>query len=91
VGLFDALIERHERERHASILSSLPPRRRGDRADRWDGFLPVARAAAVMGVSEVEVVEMAGRGLLEQRDVDGKVFIRPAVVTVLGVSERGRQ
>ncbi len=47
-----------------------------------DGFLPIAEAAKVQGVSEDEVLDMLHRGLLECHVEHGFLAVRPAVVSV---------
>lgn len=89
----EALLERLEHERHASIaalhthpLRTLPRMPAGYRADSdEDGFMPWKRAARVMGLSEQELLELVARGFLDSREPG---LVRPAIVTVLGFADR---
>lgn len=84
--MFDSLMRRHEAERQFSLMAGAPRRRsRGTRVG-IDGFLPPADAAAEMGVSVEELVDMVRGGLLEYLEGGGgTVYMRPAVVSRLGV------
>lgn len=87
--LFERVLRHHEQVRHAELLRSSPPRHPEELRDPddHDGFLPVRKAAAVMSVSEDALLEMVGRGQLEEKMVWGEPFVRPAVVSVLGVKD----
>jgi hypothetical protein len=76
-GLFDALMNRHEAERHRRLLGKAPPHRRRS----VDGFLPLKDAAHEMGVSVDELVQMVRGGLLEYLEGSGTIYVRPAVVS----------
>lgn len=89
MGLFGHLLEGHERERHWSILTDVLRSRRPRHDDGRDGFLPLDQAADVMGVTVAELVEMVGRDWLDAREIGGQPWVRPAVVSVLGVRDTG--
>ena len=87
---FERALEEQAAEREARIRSSLPARATssdvfemyGDRR----GFLPLKYAAEFMDLSEAEVVDLVNRGGLEWYDAGlGFPYVRPAIVTVLGV------
>lgn len=82
MGLFESILDDMAQWRRWEIWSR-PDRPRRPHRDPLDGFLPYAKAAAVMGVSESEAVELGLRGMLEI-DLE-RALIRPAVVSVLGV------
>lgn len=97
-SLFSGLLREHEDERHRRIVDRLPtsgdllPSRNpaGWRAEDFtgagDGFVPIANAAATLGLSEGETLEMCMRGLLEAEERGGSVHVRPAIVSVLAVT-----
>lgn len=89
MGLFEGLLRLHEAERHGAIGAVIAGVRRG-RRDRFidsDGFLPLRQAATVMGLKESETVELAGQDMLEWRLRGERLYVRPAVVSVLRVRE----
>lgn len=87
MNVFEHLLERHERLRHARILSSVP-RQSPSTAVGVDGFLPPEDAAKVMGVSLQELALLVEQGRLEAEDVGmSELWVRPAVVSVLGVRQ----
>ncbi len=53
-----------------------------------DGYLPAHEAADEMGVTEAELAIMVRTGKLEARDDGVQLFVRPALVSVLGVRDR---
>ena len=55
---------------------------------RLDGFVPLELAAEQMGTSEQAIVEHVRSGLLEAYQ-DGGLMVRPAIVSVFGVDDRG--
>ena len=91
VTSFYAALRRNEDDRHAAILGGtldVPPYPVGFRAEdvlgrsEAEGFLPLADAARVMGISEEEVAELVRLGLLEAEPPN---LVRPALVAVLSV------
>jgi hypothetical protein len=76
--------------RHRASSPGLFARPPGWRADdfigRGDGFLPLAGAAQTLGLSEAETLEMCRHGLLEAEERGGSLYVRPAIVSVLGVA-----
>lgn len=85
MGVFEDALNSRQSE-----IRELLPRRSPGWLDRWlssgrDGFLPTAQAAEAMGIGVEEVHEMARRGLLEWRTYAGRVMVRPACVSMLGV------
>ena len=87
MSIFDGLLRRHERERHARLLSS-GQRQARSQSVGIDGYLPPEEAAKVQGVPVEVLLSFVDRGYLEARDVGwGIVYVRPAVVSVLGVRE----
>lgn len=49
------------------------------------GFLPLPDAAASLGLSEDETFDACKRGLIEAEERGGFLYVRPAIVSVLGV------
>lgn len=87
---FQAALAIAAEQRQRRIRSELEPSITGAFSDGegQDGFLPAAQAAAVMGVSEPELAQLAARGLLEYRDYGGGlVWVRPAIVSVAAVRD----
>lgn len=94
---FETLHRRHEDERHQRIIERLPSRgdpfpsrnppgwRAEDILGHGDGFLPLAEAAKTLGLSEAETLDVCARGLVEGDDRGGFLYVRPAIVSVLGV------
>jgi len=82
VSLFESMLDEFAEWRHADIWRRLPRPSRPHH-DPLDGFLPFEKAAAVMGVTVSEAIDMGMRGALEI-DIDRKL-IRPAIVSTLGV------
>lgn len=89
MSLFGDLMERHERERHASILwgrfSRRWPSLSGDELDAT--FLPSGEAAAVMGVDEEVLLEMALNGMLRSRHDGHDLLVQPAIVSTVAVKD----
>lgn len=83
MGLFETALNELAHMRQREIVSRLPRRKR-QRHDVDDGFMPPEKAAEVMGCTVEAVVELALRGSLEYRSGD-RPLIRPAVVSVLSV------
>lgn len=82
MSLFESMLEELAEWRRRDIFRRLPRRSRPSH-DPDDGFVSPDKAAAVMGVSVAEIMEMAGRGYVE---IDfEKGLIRPAVVSTIGV------
>jgi len=84
---FEQQLEQHTHEREQRIRASLPPTEsRHDDDDGYaiDGFLPVPLAAEQMSMSETDLAEQVRRGLLEWTEIGGLIYVRPAIVTVLG-------
>jgi len=98
---FEFKLAGETRRRHERIARTLPgaahppikPMPRGYRAEDYtgeaelEGFLPSWLAAEEQGVDEGELVRQARRGLLECKHVGSVLYVRPAIVTVLGVRD----
>jgi len=63
-----------------------PPEQQPD-----DGYLPLGDAARVMGVDEPELRLMVRRGELEAHEIGGRILVRPAIVSKLGVRTLDRR
>lgn len=96
---FELALHEHERDRHASILlvdgapSGLPPPVRGFSAadvlrSSSRGFLPLEQAAAAIGATEAEVVDLVDRGLLAGQLRGRALYVQPALVTITRVTDR---
>lgn len=83
--LFERLLEQHERRRHMALLT--PPGRAVPAHDDGDGFVSVGEAAKTMRRPPADVARMAREGVLEWRAVGGRILVRPAVVSRLGVRQ----
>lgn len=98
-AIFETRLREHEAERHQRIVDRLPsqgeafPSRNpeGWRAEdflggRGDGFMPLADAAEVLGLTDVETLDACRRGLLEADERGSFLYVRPAIVSVLSVA-----
>jgi hypothetical protein len=87
MGRFEQQLHELEQERHRGILSSLVARGRlrRRRAATDDGYLPPRDAAAEMGLELEELSELVRTGMLESRPVGRRLYVRPAVVSRMGI------
>ncbi len=91
--LADATRRRQERivRTFPGAPSPIKPMPRGYRAEDFsgeanlEGFFPSWQAAEEQGVDESELLRQVRRGLLECQVVGTVLYVRPAIVTVLGV------